>query len=228
MWKLLIWWYAFGEHKKLSRSANSTLSSTEWGQDIKTMPNKTSKRLFGTKTKWKNSPLAIPNNFTIFAYEYHHIFSISTPPSISDKIGGSSFTPNIPTKKISENFSIATILPRWLFFVFLVRKIMTLSKWLFSISLVRKIMGMKGLCRYPNRGGVSLFVCSLYSKQAFSCIRLLPESSGTPQGQKCGTSLLSGPWVLHSLSLSTPWVLRRSTRAKVYRIREKVAKTSQK
>ena len=82
-------------------------------------------------------------------------------PSFSDKIGGISFSPNIPPKKNSENFSISTILPRWLFSVFLVRKIMTLSKWLFSIFLVRKIMGMKDLCRYPNRGGYPSFIPAL-------------------------------------------------------------------
>lgn len=34
---------------------------------------------------------------------------------------------------------------------------------LFSTFMARKIMGVKGSCRSPN-GGVSLFVCSPYSK----------------------------------------------------------------
>lgn len=86
---------------------------------------------------------------------------ILAPCPLSTRLGAFSFPRNIFPQIFSEIFSN---LPRWLFSVFLVRKIVALSKWLFFISLVRKIMGAKGSCRSPNGGGVSLFVCSPHSE----------------------------------------------------------------
>ena len=131
MSKPSIWWFASGEYKKLSPSANSTRSSTEWGQDIKTMPNKTSTRLYGTKTKWKNYPLAFPNNSTIFAHTILSYFS--TPCPLSTRLGAFSYPETFSRKFFPKFFPI-------------------LPRRLFSVFLVRKIMGVKGFFR-PQIGG---------------------------------------------------------------------------
>ena len=181
MSKPLIWWYAFGEYKKLSLSANSTHSSTEWGQDIKTTQNKTSERLFGTKINSKNcNPLAFPNNYTTFASEYiTNLSSLLAPCPLSTRLGA--FL--LPPKHFPTNFFRNFFHPRagWLFAVFLVRKIMALSKWLFFISLVRKIMGVKGACRSANGGGCPLLHTLYISNKAFirSCSRLLRHTTRT-------------------------------------------------
>ena len=145
MSKPLIWWYAFGEYKKLSRSANSTLSSTEWGQDIKTTQNKTSKRLFGTKINSKNcNPLAFQNNSTTFASEYisHLLFIISTSPSISAKIGGFSFTPEtFPRKNFWKIFYINQSFGADFFLYFRCEKLCFLGANFFLLFWREKLWG---------------------------------------------------------------------------------------
>ena len=162
MSKPSIWWFASGEHKKLSPSANSMPLSTEWEQDTKTMPNKTSTRLYGTKTKWKNYHLAITNNSTIFV---HIILSyFSTPRPLSTRLGAFSYPETFSRKFFPKFFPI---LPRRLFSGFLVRKIMVSWGELFSTFLVRKIMRVEGTCRSANGGGWSLFAGSLYIATGF-------------------------------------------------------------
>ena len=139
------WWFASGEHKKLSPSANSTLSSTEWGQDIKTTPSKTSTRLYGTKTKWKNSHLAITNNSTIFALIFH---ILAPPRPLSTRLGAFSYPETFSRKFFPKFFPIR-------------------PRRLFSVFLVRKIMGVKGTCRSTNRGGCPfLYALFAYGKGA--------------------------------------------------------------
>ena len=76
------------------------------------MQNKTSKRLFGTKTNSKNyNPLALPNNYATFAHEFHHIFSISTSPPFH-KIGGISFTPKHSPEKNFRKFFYINLSPK--------------------------------------------------------------------------------------------------------------------
>ena len=95
------------------------------------MPNKTSTRLYGTKTKWKNSPLAIPNNSTIFAL----IFHILALRPLSTRLG-------------------AFLSPETFSHIFFPKFFPIRPRRLFSVFLVRKIMGAKGSCRSPNGGGV--------------------------------------------------------------------------
>ena len=162
MSKHSIWWFASGEYKKLSPSANSTLSSTEWEQDIKTTPNKTSTRLYGTKIKWKNYPLAITNNSTIFA---HIILSyFSTPCPLSTRLGAFSFPRNIFPKIFSEIF-------------------FTKAKATFFWIFGAKNYGGRRLLALPKWGGWSLFVCSPYSHRLYITNRhsLTPASLRSPQ-----------------------------------------------
>ena len=163
MSKHSIWWFASREHKKRSLSANSTHSNTEWEQDTKTTPNKTSIRLYGTKTKWKNSPLAITNNSTIFAHTILSYFS--TPCPLSTRLGAFSF-PETFSRKFFPKFFL--ILPRRLF----------------SVFLVRKIMGVEGSCRSLNGGGWSLFAGSLYIHQLY----ITNQHSLTPASQESSTT----------------------------------------
>ena len=105
------------------------------------MPNKTQTRLFGTKTKWKNSPLAFTNNSTIFAPELIlSYFSTHRPPSTRL---GAFLSPETFSRKFFPKFF--PIRPRRLFAVF----------------LVRKIMGVKGFFR-PQTGGGCPFLHALY------------------------------------------------------------------
>ena len=159
MSKHSIWWFASGEYKKLSPSANSTRSSTEWEQVIKTTPNKTSTRLYGTKTKWKNSPLAITNNSTIFAHTILSYFS--TPCPLSTRLGAFSYPETFSRKFFPKFFPIR-------------------PRRLFSGFLVRKIMGVEGSWRSPNRGGWSLFAGSPDNTPALYSNRhsLTPASQG--------------------------------------------------
>ena len=194
MSKPSIWWFASGEHKKLSPSANSTHSSTEWEQDIKTTPNKTSTRLYGTKTKWKNSPLAITNNSTIFA---HIILSyFSTPCPLSTRLGAFSFPETFSRKFFPKFFPI---LPRRLFSVFLVRKIMVSWGELFSTFLVRKIMGVEGTWRFPNGGGCPF----LYALHITNRLYITNRPSRTPAS-------LRSPQPLHRSGFSAKQVKNRS------------------
>ena len=48
--------------------------------------------------------------------------------------------------------------------------------------MARKIMGVKGTCRSANGGGVPFCMLAIYQAGIHSL--LLPDSSGTPQGQK--------------------------------------------
>ena len=191
MSKPSIWWFASGEYKKLSPSANSTRSSTEWGQDIKTTPNKTSTRLYGTKTKWKNSPLAIPNNSTIFAHTILSYFS--TPCPLSTRLGAFSYPETFSRKFFPKFFPIR-------------------PRRLFSGFLVRKIMGAKGTCRSLNGGGCPF----LYAIYIANSIHFVPCSS-TPPAIRNGESVALVCFLL--LEFCTPWVLGYSKRAKGYLIR---------
>ena len=92
------------------------------------------------RLQYRIIPLSLPTN-SILSY-------FSTPCPLSTRLGAF-LSPETFSRKFFPKFFL--ILPRRLFAVF----------------LVRKIMGVEGACRSANRGGVSLFVCSLYIKQAF-------------------------------------------------------------
>ena len=109
-----------------------------------------------------NFPLAIPNNSTIFAHTILSYFS--TPCPLSTRLGAFLFPRNIFPQIFSENFS-------------------NLPRRLFAVFLVRKIMGVEGAGRSPNGGGVPFCMLSLYSNRLLST-QSLPESSITPPGQK--------------------------------------------
>ena len=173
------------------------------------------------------------------------LFLILASRPLSTRLGAFSFPETFSHKFFPKFFPIK---PRRLFSVFLVRKIMFSWGELFSTFLVRKIMGVDGPCRSPNGGGYPfLYALHIANRHALlsSGLHDLPEACYCPLVvcfltfqhfiyqtgiywlwlfQSPATSdirLLSDPWVLHSLSISTPWVLRHSTMANFQTIRGK-------
>ena len=119
-----------------------------------------------------NYPLAFTNNSTIFANETNLSY-FSTPRPLSAKIGGVLLPETFSRKKFPKIFPPKGRLT--FCYIFGAKNYVLLGE-LFSVFSVRKIMRVRGTCRSANRGGVALFVCSLYIKQARLYPRLFPDS----------------------------------------------------
>ena len=87
-----------------------------------------------------NSPLAIPNNYTIFAYPFFYVLA---PRPLSTRLGAFSFPRNIFPQIFSEIFS-------------------NLAKATFFCIFGAENYGGKGHLSLPKWGGVVAFVGSLY------------------------------------------------------------------
>ena len=157
-----------------------------------------------------NYPLAFQNNSTIFAHETNLSY-FSTPRPLSAKIGGVLLPETFSRKKFPKIFPPKGRLT--FCYIFGAKNYVLLGE-LFSVFSVRKIMRVKGTCRSANRGGGGSF-CLLSIYQAGFHSLLLPESSGTPPGQKGIESGQKGSKVnIYLLDFVSPRDFRRQEGAK--------------